>query len=218
MSINELEKTPELTIFYLARHGQSETNALSAKGEQQDPSLWHGSDLTSLGVNQALTLSNELENTNFAAIFSSDATRAKRTAQIVATNRDIVVTASDRIRETSAGNLHQVYLNPESDWAKIFTELPNSEKKLFKFTDDMESFHEASTRFLVFIHELTQIYSGSSVLIVSHGALMKALLMEIDYATFDELSKGSIENTAYFVLENNDGNLLVRETHGIHKK
>lgn len=44
-------------------------------------------------------------------------------------------------------------------------------------------------RFLTFIQELATTYQGFSILVVSHGALMKSLLMKIDLATFDELPK-----------------------------
>jgi len=212
--------TPEnslSTTFYLVRHGQSQTNALSDAGVNQDFSLWHDSDLTSLGVEQATSLSVKLQDIHFDAVFSSDARRAQRTGEIIAARHQLPVSTSDRIRESSAGNLYSIFFGRNSTVPDTFQQLSHQEKVNFRLSRDMETFEEAALRFLAFIQELEAAYKGLSVLVVSHGALMKSLLMKIGFATFDELPKGSIENTAYAVLETDASDFFLKATSGIHK-
>lgn len=205
------------STLYLVRHGQSETNAISEAGKVQNPSLWNESDLTALGIKQAKLLAAKLQNTNFDAIFSSDFRRAHRTAEIIATGRGIEIATSERLRESSAGNLHQIYSDQNSDTWKSFSRLTEQEKATLKINGMAESFNEAASRFLSFVTELVSIYPGSSILIVSHGALMKSFLMKVGYGVFDDFPKGSIENTGYAIVEGDGHNFHVRNVSGIHK-
>jgi broad specificity phosphatase PhoE len=55
-------------------------------------------------------------------------------------------------------------------------------------------------------------------LAVSHGGAMRALLMHLGYATFDELRGRSVENTAYIKLDSDGIDFFVKETKGINKQ
>ncbi|MCB9812943.1 MAG: histidine phosphatase family protein [Pseudomonadales bacterium] len=208
---------PPSTIFYLVRHARSQTNVLSDAGASQDSSLWHDSDLTSLGIEQATILSEKFQNIHLNAVFSSDAKKAQKTGEIIAVRHQLSVSTSQRIRETSAGNLHKIFFDRHNIVPDTFRRLSQQEKVNFRISEDMETFEEAALRFLTFIKELELIYKGLSILVVFHGALMKSLLMKIGFSTFDELTKGSIENTAYVVLEMNGNHFFLKTTTGIHK-
>jgi len=175
-------------------------------GEISPPSSWHETDLSPLGIQQVETLAAELENIPIDVIFSSDARRARKTAEIVAAERGLVINTSDRLRETSAGETSQV-----------FKDLTPEEKLSFCLDAKNETYEEAGLRFVAFIRELSVNFEGLAVLIVSHGALMKALLINIGFATLDELPGGSIENAGYVTVESDGSNILLKDTHGVHK-
>lgn len=200
------ENTPQITTFYLVRHGQSEANVKSKMDECIHPSSWHEINLSSLGVQQVEDLSTKLENIHLDAIFSSDAKRARRTAEILVAGRQLPVNTSDRLRETSAGETTQA-----------FWDLTYEQKLSFCLDAKNESYIEAALRLTIFMHELAAQYTGLAILIVSHGALIKALLINIGFATPSELPSGSIENASYIIAESHGTNILVKDTHGIHR-
>ena len=76
------ENRTQYTTLYLVRHGQSEANVGSKMSECLHPSSWHESDLSPLGIQQIKNLSTRLKNVHLDAIFSSDARRARKTAEI----------------------------------------------------------------------------------------------------------------------------------------
>ena len=205
MSQNHENRT-QYTTLYLVRHGQSEANVGSKMGECLHPSSWHESDLSPLGIQQIKNLSTRLKNVHLDAIFSSDARRARKTAEILATERGLVINVSERLRETSAGETSQA-----------FHDLTYEDKLSFCLDAENESYEKAARRYVTFIQELSVHYDGLAILIVSHGALMKALLISIGFATLNELPKGSIENAGYVVIESDSANIFLKDTHGIHK-
>jgi probable phosphoglycerate mutase len=196
----------QYTTLYVVRHGQSEANLGSKMGEFTHPSTWHESDLTPLGIQQIKSLSTRLINVHFDAIFSSDARRARKTAEILATERGLAINISKRLRETSAG-----------ETSKAFHDLSYEDKLSFCLDAENESYENAARRYVAFIQELSAHYGGLAILIVSHGALMRALLISIGFATLKELPKGSIENAGYTVLESDSKNIFLIDAYGIHK-
>jgi broad specificity phosphatase PhoE len=54
-------------------------------------------------------------------------------------------------------------------------------------------------------------------MVVCHGNIMRCLLSHLGFAKFDELTRKSVENTAYFVLESDGIDFFIKETSGIKK-
>jgi broad specificity phosphatase PhoE len=124
----------------------------------------------------------------------------------LAAERGLAINISERLRETSAGETSQA-----------FHDLTHEDKLSFCLDAENESYEKAARRYVTFIQELSVHYDGLAILIVSHGALMKALLISIGFATLNELPKGSIENASYVVMESDSTNIFLKDTHGIHK-
>ncbi|MBA3723773.1 MAG: histidine phosphatase family protein, partial [Candidatus Levybacteria bacterium] len=80
-----------------------------------------------------------------------------------------------------------------------------------------ESALEAIKRFTDFLEEIAIAYKGQKILVVNHGNVIRSFLVKLGFAKYDELPSGSIENTAYFVLETDGKNYVVKETFGIQK-
>jgi broad specificity phosphatase PhoE len=47
------------------------------------------------------------------------------------------------------------------------------------------------------LNEIVGNHAGESVVVVSHGYVMRALLVAMGFATFDELPGGAIAHTGY---------------------
>jgi probable phosphoglycerate mutase len=87
---------PGLTV-YLARHGQTEWNAAGRRQGRLD------SPLTALGLQQAAQNAELLSAQGIDAIFASPVGRAERTASVIGSTLDLVVTVLDDLAEIDHG-------------------------------------------------------------------------------------------------------------------
>lgn len=211
-----------LCTIYLVRHGQSEGN--------RDFSLWLkevrktklGTTLSDLGREQAGELSKKLTNVHFDAIFSSKLKRAQETAKIIAAERNLAVITKEALQERIKGNLggkSELELKEQLGKLNIF-DLPiiQNMQDLWKWKmfPDMESAEEAVSRFITALREIAVAYPGKTVLIVSHGFVMRSLLVHLGVSTFNELRSGTIINTGYIKLESDGVDFFVKEMVGVN--
>src|SRR5262245_2978256 len=86
-----------MRTLYLARHGQSEANAMRRfQGRQDIP-------LSALGRRQAVALSAGLSRRRVAHVYASPLARARHTAEIVVAQHGVPLTLVDDLRELSLG-------------------------------------------------------------------------------------------------------------------
>lgn len=86
-----------MVTLYLVRHGQCESNLGSAFQGQID------SPLTDLGRRQAQCIADRLASEEIAAIYSSDLSRARDTAEAIASRHGLPVNTTPLLREASMG-------------------------------------------------------------------------------------------------------------------
>lgn len=209
----------KLTTIYYVRHGESEGNA----GLKNDHTHGKGSDLSERGKKQAHVRAESLAHVQFDAAFSSNLARAIQTAEIITLERDLAVKATEVIRERSIADY--LLKNPntsrndfEIEMQKALESLDEKAKLAYKHYPEMESASDTATRLLTFLREIAIAYTGKTVLVVGHGNSMRSLLTHLGWAKYDELPKGAIENTGYFILESDGTDFFIKETHGIHKQ
>ena len=213
-----------MTTIYIVRHGESEYNALQHE-DHYVPGQWgiKGAPLTEKGKEQAKKRAEDLKHIHFDAIFSSDVTRAKETAEILKLERKLTISTTKAIYERLS------YMLP----GKSFSETAKEIRELLKTIDEKaklaykphgqdqmrnESSNETAARLLTFLREIAVGYKGKTVLVVNHANNMRALLQHLGYATIEELyPRGAIENLAYIILESDGVDFFVKETQGIHK-
>lgn len=214
-----------LTKIYVVRHAQSLFNASdNAKEFKFDDEF--GSSLSDKGKMQANSLKEGFKDINFSAIFTSDLTRTKQTAEVIALEKKLDINASKLIRERSIheylhkrGNLSNESISKLQDEMRaIFEKLSDEQKMEYKHTPDMESPKEAAERLLRFIKEAAIAYPNKTILIVCHGNIMRSLLVHLGYAKFDELPNGTIGNTGFFVLESDGIDFFIKEVSDINKQ
>lgn len=202
--------------FYIVRHGETEWNVKDLLQGQKD------SNLTKKGIEQAKLLAKKFKNIKLDAIFSSDLIRAKKTAEIIALEHKIAVRTKEILRERNFGKLEgrrEDEIKEElKDLFLKFEKAKHEEKLKFRYVPDMESDEELISRLITFLREIAVAYSGKTVLVVSHGGMMRTLLIHLGYGTYDELPPGSVENTGYAKILSDGIDFFIDETAGVTKR
>ena len=159
-----------------ARHGQSEANVQQVIANRNS-----AHPLTETGRRQAAALAEAARVEGIDRIISSPITRARETAAIVGRVLGIGVEVADVLREPDCG----IYegRNDEAAWLahediqRAWLEDGLVDARL----DGGESLIDLRVRFLPFITGLVaaDAETGSTILLVGHGALYRCLLPEI---------------------------------------
>jgi len=201
--------------LYIVRHGETEWNVKRLLQGQQD------SPLTENGLRQAKDLGEKMKDIRFDAAFSSDATRAIRTAELITLERNMAITTTAMLRERTFGHLEGQPYTALNDNLKHMVDkyntLADKEKKSFKYADDIESDEEIVTRFNTFLREIAIAYTGKTVLAVTHGGMIRALLYHFGYGDYTRVQKLHIKNTCYLKIDSDGVDYFIRETYGIEE-
>jgi broad specificity phosphatase PhoE len=210
-------KNNDVTTIYIIRHGESQENAhawnnLTIPFENKSE---FGSQLTEKGREQAREVRDKLKKIKFSAIFSSDLIRAKETAEIIAEAHGLSIMTNSTIRERNWGAKMSRIVRLEVE--EGLKDLNDEERLVHRYFPDGESGLEAIKRLTDFLEEVSPAYKGQNIAVVNHGNIMRSFLVKSGFAKYDELPSGSIENTAYFVLETDGKTYKIKETNGIYK-
>ena len=112
------------------------------------------------------------------------------------------------------------HLNRARQTAEIFGELlklPVTTTEALQERLDGESLQEAGSRLFDFLQETAYAWREKTIVVVSHGAIFRSLLILLGFATVHELPAGSIANTGYVMLETDGERWMITNTHGIIK-
>lgn len=199
-----------MTTLYIVRHGQTDWNDQHRiQGHTDIP-------LNENGEIQAKELGIELENVNFDKAFSSDLLRAKRTAEIIAIEKDLEIETTHLLREVSygsfEGNSSRDFFEKFNKWLELSENEKNEHESAEKFKE-VESWDSVTSRLLTFLREVSIGFSGKTILIVSHGGVMHNLLIHLGYGSPKKVNK--VLNTAYVKLESDGIDFFVKETKGV---
>ena len=162
--------------IYLTRHGETDWN--------NDAILQGHTDiqLNTKGIEQANELAKKLQNVSFTHAFSSNLSRAFKTAQIIIGNQAVEIVGCNELRERCLGEWEG---QPSSDLKNfikkqrnITLEEDSLEKYLnFKWDDNIESYVEVYARFMDFlrIYVIGRDIAGP-ILVSSHGGVLRSVL------------------------------------------
>ncbi len=163
-----------MTTIYLTRHGSTMWNYEKRFQGQKD------SELTEEGIGQAESLRNRINDMDIDVIYTSPIKRAFRTANIVRGNKDIEIITSDALKELHFGEYEG--LTEE----ELLAQGRGSElRKVFAGEIDVrlpggETLRELSHRVGEFIDNILACQEGKSVLVVTHGAALRAIIRHIE--------------------------------------
>jgi broad specificity phosphatase PhoE len=190
------EKLP--TVFYLVRHGQTDWNlAAKLQGHADIP-------LNDTGRGQARQLSEKLDGIAFNVCFSSDLERAVETAQILSGARCLSLGVDARLRERHFGSWEgrltselSVFLEKEGHPATI------------------ETAESIQDRVLFFLKETAELYPGSTILVVTHGGVITALLAKLLPCECRTLFDIQIRNMGHVQIQAFNGKYEIQEMQGV---
>ena len=199
--------------IYLVRHGETDWN----KEKRMQGSI--DIPLNDEGRAQARALQKRLENVSFDAVYSSDLARAKETAEIFAQGTDLNVTASALLRERSWGDHEgQILAEVKAKYGTSFKPLiehydHHQSDQLHPDFLQVESYSSAVNRVLPFLTGIKE--DGKSLLVVSHGGVLKGLLL---YLKHEEFKYPYVDNTAYLHLEVSETGFRLKGYEGVSSK
>jgi alpha-ribazole phosphatase/probable phosphoglycerate mutase len=164
----------------LIRHGETDWNVLQRYQGQSDIGL------NQRGREEAERLALSLENEKVQAIYSSDLSRTLETSQIIARSLKLDVNSDARLRELSFGvwegkTFSEVYRDYQPEFQQWF------EDTLDYQLPGGESFTQLLDRVRQSIHDIYIKHHNDTVVIVSHGGVIRALLYQIKAISQEEL-------------------------------
>lgn len=193
--------------FYLVRHGETDKNVA---GLLQGHS---NSTLTEKGKDQAHLVAKALNNVHFDAVFSSDLSRAKDTADIIAQEHNIVAETTKLLRERTWGHLEGQSKKKLEQFEEVYQKLSEDEKRKFRGYEDIETDEELTSRYITFIREVALAYPEKNILLVSHGGAIKTFLIHIGFWSYKKVLP-TFPHTAYIKFRSNGIDFFVDEIKG----
>lgn len=201
------------STIYIVRHGETDYNVNYITQGHTD------SHLTENGIKQAETLAQLFKDTQFDIAYSSDLSRAKRTAEIILSNRKIKVNTSELLRERSYGiydgRPSSIFISENKKMFEKLNTLSRLEKRKIKFANDIESDEEINKRMITFLDGLNE--TNKTILITTHGGIMRAFLNHLEWNGEEDLQSGSIKNTGYIKIIKNNDDYIVDEVFGVDR-
>lgn len=190
------------TRIYLARHGQTVTN-------REGRFCGHAeTELTGLGIEQSRALAARLERAPIAACYTSDFTRAIRTATIALGERGVAPRPDPDLRELHYGEWE---LERESAIRKRYPEqhrLMRDESPEWR-PPGGESVAEVRARTARALERIVHAHRGREVLVVSHGTAINCLLSTVLGMPESHIFRIDVANCALTELEERGGRLYI---------
>ncbi len=204
--------------FYIIRHGETHANVQKILMGQLESPL---NSLTDTGEKQARKVGEKLRDVHFDRAYSSDFVRAKRTAEIILLERKLALITTEVLREKSYGTFegkqHDELITKLQIAANEVSKLSVHEKNNYKYNPESESISEAATRLTTFLREVAIANPDKTILVTSHGAIMRSFLVYLGWALYEELPTNSLLNTSYIKLRSDGVDFFIDEVYGAEK-
>lgn len=189
--------------IYIVRHGETQSNAKGLIQGHSDPSL------TENGIEQLNNVGEKMSKIKFDAFYSSPLKRAQESSAILSKYVKIKPILNDNLKEQSFGGMEGKPKEVLMEKFKLanWDGMTFEQKREFKIDEDAESDQNALDRLLLFINKIKKEHKDNTVLILTHGTVMRHLLIDLGFATYDK--HASIPNGGFMHLEftNNKWNL-----------
>lgn len=176
-----------MTQLGIIRHGITDWNIQKrAQGQTDIP-------LNETGRKQALALAERLKDERWDLVYSSDLSRAKETAEIVAETLGLSVHTDIRLREKGFGEIEGLTMDDRLErWGQDWPTLAQG----------IESEASVVERAVSFAAHMIETYPQQRILVVSHGAFIaRALAKFIPHENLDQV----ILNTSITKIRYADG-------------
>jgi probable phosphoglycerate mutase len=175
-----------MTTIGWVRHGNTDWNAVRRTQGQTDIPL----NLT--GRAQARALAERFKNESWDVVYTSDLSRARETAEIIAKALDVPLYADERLREMGFGRMEGT---TEEDRIRMWGE----EWRTLDL--GLESDESMVRRGSEIVKEICLRHPRQRILIVSHGALITAMLSAL---VPDRGEREHLHNTSVTLIRKRD--------------
>jgi probable phosphoglycerate mutase len=188
------------TRIILARHGETDWNL-----EQR----WQGHEdrpLNETGRGQAQRLAEELATEPIAAVYTSDLSRARETAEIVARSHGVPVRPLAALREIDVGEWGGL------TWPELEARYPEGvlrHRETGRGWERGEAFDVMAERVVRAVREIAGDHPGETVLVVGHGGTIRSVLAHADGVDVAESRRrvGPLGNCACFAFAVENGTI-----------
>tara|TARA_B100001063_G_scaffold153864_1_gene143564 strand:- start:1812 stop:2435 length:624 start_codon:yes stop_codon:yes gene_type:complete len=196
----------------LVRHGQSEWNEKNLFTGWKDPGL------TDLGVDEANNAGRLIKETEiiFDKMFTSNLGRAQKTGSIILDVLDqinVAIIKNEALNERNYGSL--AGLNKDDARKKWGEEQVHIWRRSFDIPPpDGESLKDTAERVLPYFNQqiMPKIIDGNNILIAAHGNSLRALIMQLDNISQEDIVKLEIPTGAPIHYSfNDDGSIVKKE-------
>ena len=192
----------------LVRHGQSEWNAKNLFTGWKDPKL------TDLGIQEAIKAGDLLETRNlkFDLMFTSDLFRAQETGRLILeqmNQTDIQVIEDQSLNERNYGDL--AGLNKDEAREKWGEEQVHIWRRSFDVPPPGgESLKNTAERVLPYfeLEIMPKVKEGLNILVAAHGNSLRALVMELEKISSEEIVKLEIATGNPLTYEYSNGEFV----------
>lgn len=180
----------------LLRHGETDWN------RQRRIQGTYDIPLNEIGRNQAQELSRTLAHIPFTAIYSSHLVRAKETAEIIHAGRGAILGTWEGLHELHFGKLEGMTLEEMatrySDRVAHARTLSPDKRLLYKIDSQEESWLDAKVRLEIALHGIAQKHLGEKVLVITHGWVIRALVIDYAKVSWDEAHISNGEGAHFY--------------------
>ena len=166
-----------MTTLLLVRHGETDWNAEGRLQGQTD------TPLNDYGRRQARALAEQLDGRPFDALYASDLSRARETAEIIAARLGLPVELDPDLREKNWGS-----------WEGLTT----TERDAVEFVGESTEAHRERT--LAALHRIAALHPDGSVLVVTHGGSIRRV-----QAAATGIAQAVVENCGSWAAAIEDG-------------
>ena len=161
-----------MSRLLLVRHGDIATDNTER--------FWGQTDITlnETGILQMEHLAERLSGEPIDEIYSSDLSRAFKSAEIIASRHNLTITTSEKLREIHFGDIEGLTFE---DVDRRYPELSKSwsdNDLQFRFPNG-ESLAELEQRITGFLADIALFNRDRTILIVSHGGLLRMLICHV---------------------------------------
>jgi broad specificity phosphatase PhoE len=203
------------TEIYLARHGESKANIENIMdGHFNTP-------LTEKGLEQAVSLAKALHGIKFDALYCSDLIRTRQTAETLNQQFNLPIISLPLLRERFGGSVEgkpfKEFLDSYKENVELWQSLQTEQRWDIQLAPGMETDREILGRMLRALKQIAVEQPGKIVLTVSHGGIMRALLIYAKWLPITELTTQHLDNCGYIRLLTDGENIKIEQVVGLTK-
>lgn len=193
-----------MTHLYLVRHGETDWN----KDNRCQGCI--DIELNEEGVRQAQAVASRLKDERIDIIYSSTLKRAYRTAEIINTSINKEIIKDNSLNEINFGEWEGLTFDEMKNRADYNYNDWKLKPHLVTFPGD-GSLQIVSDRCLGLINEIINLDSGKNILIVSHGGILKLVVLGVLGIGLEAYSKFYMANASLSIIaiDNNRAYLKV---------